>query len=81
MWNMKVTVKPIVIYALSTVTKGLVGWLFSFTVYQPFSGHLTPNLVICIKVSNDSVLYKYIGWFLFNGISTFVGYLMPKPFS
>ena len=21
----------------------LVGWLFCFTAYQPFSGHLTPN--------------------------------------
>ena len=28
----------------------LVGWLFCFSVYQDFSGHLTPNLI-----SNNSV--------------------------
>ena len=28
----------------------LVGWLFCFTVYQPFLSHLTPN-----KISNNSV--------------------------
>ena len=53
-------------------------WLFCFMVYQTFLGHLMPNQIL-----NNSVQYKY--WFglvsLFNGISTFVGYLMPKPFS
>ena len=37
----------------------MVGWLFCFTVYQPFSGHLTPNQVILMKV------------YLFHGLSIF----------
>ena len=29
--------------SLDAVTAYLVGWLVGFTVYQPFSVHLTPN--------------------------------------
>ena len=43
----------------------MVGWLFCFTVYQPFASHLTPNLVILIKVSNNSVKYKYSFFYLY----------------
>ena len=50
----------------------LVGWLFCFTAYQPFSGHLMPNQVILIKT--------VIVWFGFYDIPTIVGYLMPNPF-
>ena len=39
---------------------GFVGWLIvCFTAYHSFSGHLTPNLVILIKVLNNSVEYEY----------------------
>ena len=37
-----------------------------FMAYQPLMGYFMPNLV-----------YGLV-W-LFNGISTFIGYLMPKP--
>ena len=36
-----------------------VGLLVGFTEDQHFSGHLTPNWVILIKVPNNSVKYKY----------------------
>ena len=36
----------------------------------------------CSKNATGIRFGYLIGWFsLFNGISTFVGYLMPKPFS
>ena len=36
----------------------------------------------CMKVLVYIYIYIYIGLVsLFNGISAFVGYLMPKPFS
>ena len=41
-------------------------------------------VVSSIGIQLDKVLFDWFGlvWFLlFNGISTFVGYLLPKPFS
>ena len=31
------------IFVILVLMGKLVGWLFCFTAYQPFSGHLTPN--------------------------------------
>ena len=34
----------------------MVGWLVGFTVYQPFSDHLTPNQVILVRFYGVSIL-------------------------
>ena len=44
-----------------------------------------PELISWFKKKNLFIYYLLFFWFglvsLFNGISTFVRYLMPKPFS
>ena len=39
-----------------------------------------PKFVKWTKINNDQG-FGFFGFFVFNGISTFVGYLMPEPFS
>ena len=74
LWNMKVWMILIVIGALCIVTKGLVQGLEDLEIRGRVLNH--PNCSF-VDIGHDTEI-----WFdlvsLFNGISTFVGYLMPK---
>ena len=63
LWNMKVIVKPFIIGALGTVTKGLGEWVFVFYGISIFVSYLMPNPFLyksSVLFQNNSVIVSIV---------------------